>query len=172
MKTDLKTLLQEWDGIHTEYLQAVYHSHVKDEKFFDTLIHLYLSNTQLQRVTSWLIKHHYDHNNQLSQDQIVKILSHVDKLEHWESQLHILQLIPSFDLDIQSAESIEPFIKKTLQSEKKFVKAAAYEAYFEVVKLKPGLQREFKLMCEEALKKESASIKSKVKKIIEKLTSV
>jgi hypothetical protein len=172
MKTDLKTLLQEWDGTHTEYLQAVYRSHVKDEKFFDTIIRLYLSSTQLKRITSWLIKHHYDYNNQLSQDQIIKILSHVDKLEHWESKLHILQLIPSFDLDIQNAESIEPFIKKALRSEKKFVKAAAYEAYFEIVKLKPGLQREFKSMCEEALKKESASIKSKVKKIIEKLTYV
>jgi hypothetical protein len=64
---------------------------------------------------------------------------------------------------------LEPAIRKLLNSENKFVKAASYEAYFEVVKLFPDLKREFILMCNGALDRESAAVKVKIKRILKAL---
>lgn len=64
---------------------------------------------------------------------------------------------------------IEPFVRQAMNSKKKFVKASAYQAYFEIVKNIPELQNEFCHICERAFIIESASIKSKVRKIVKEI---
>lgn len=167
--TDLHQLLYEWKGTHVDYLISIYQSFIEDDGFLDTLIELYLSDKSLGRATTWLIKHHYDKGNRLAKDQILKILSAVNDLEHWESKLHVLQLVPHFQIDREISENIEPFVQASIQSEKKFVKAAAYTAYFEIVKNIPELRNELRLLCDRALETESASVKSKVRKIVKQL---
>lgn len=166
MKENLKQQLLNWDGVHIGYLLDIYVNIKNDLYSFDEIIDYYLLETELQKVTSWLIKHHYDTKNQLTESQIEKILSASNRLKDWEGQLHILQLIPKFNIDKNIASKIKSFVRKSMTSEKKFVKAAAYEAYFEIVKCIPELLSEFKLLCEESLVKESASIRSKIKKIL------
>lgn len=169
MKIVLKKSLGDWDGVHSQYLIDIYSRYAKNDKFLDNLIQLYLSESDLQKVTSWLIKHHHDKGNTITDSQIRKLLSEVNNLEHWESKLHILQLVPKFRIDKNMSGGIETFVRQAMKSEKKFVKAAAYEAYFEIVKNIPDLQNEFYHTCEQALIDESASIKSKVRKILKEL---
>lgn len=64
------------------------------------------------------------------------------------------------------AHYLEPYVSDMMNSENKFVKASAYEAYYEIMKLYPEIREEFRLLCEEALLSESASVKVKVRKII------
>jgi hypothetical protein len=169
--TDLKERLRKWDGKHTSYLIAIYQQQVDDPAFVDDIIQLYLKHIELQPATTWIIKHYVDNGHKLSQTQIDKTLSRVNTLEQWEAQLHILQLIPQFPISTKTAEYIEPFVREKLTSEKKFVKAAAYEAYYEIVKVYPALNNEFRILCEEALANESASVRAKVKNIYAKMTA-
>ncbi len=168
---DLEEKLRRWDGKHTNYLIAIYQQQVYDSAFVDAIIQLYLKHIELQSATTWIIKHFVDNGNKLNQAQIDKILSEVNMLEHWEAQLHILQLIPQFQVSTKNAESVEPFVREKLTSEKKFVKAAAYEAYYEIVKVYTALANEFRILCEEALANESASVRAKVRKIYAKMTA-
>ncbi|MEO0333723.1 MAG: hypothetical protein AAF223_18955 [Bacteroidota bacterium] len=169
MKDTLTHSLTHWDGKHIDHLVSLYNSHISDVTFIDNIIQLYQSHEDLRRATSWLIKHHYDSGNTLSAKQIKQIVSIAHCLQHWESQLHILQLIPRFDINVKMAEHLEPFAREKMNSDKKFVKAAAYEAYLEIVKNIPELRNEYRLICEEALTHESASVKAKVRKILKRI---
>jgi hypothetical protein len=46
------------------------------------------------------------------------------------------------------------------------VRAAAYEAYYEVTQVIPELKQELKQQCELALNRESTSVQVKIRKII------
>ncbi len=165
----LKKTLLKWNGKHIDFLIDVYNTNLQYPSFINNIIEIYSTDNELEHSTSWIIKHHIDNGKALEQDQIEKMLQKTGKLNYWESQLHLLQIIPGIRLTEKQAESIEPHILKLLESEKKFVRAAAYEAYFEVVRFFPDLSTEFRTACEKALTKESASVKVKIKRILSKL---
>jgi hypothetical protein len=165
----LKTTLLKWDRKHTDFLINIYGENLQNPCFISDIIEIYSTNIELEHSTSWIIKHHVDNGKDLEQEQTKKMLQKIGELNYWESQLHLLQIIPKVSLTERQVESIEAKIRKLLNSEKKFVKAAAYEAYFEVVNFFPELKNEFRIICEEAIDKESASVKVKIKRILNKL---
>lgn len=166
----LKNTLLKWDGRHVDLLIDVYDSKIQDPSFINDIIELYSTNNELEHATSWIIKYHIDNGKTLKQAQIGKLFQKIAQLSYWESQLHLLQLIPKLTLTKHHVASIAPHVLELLESEKKFVKAAAYEAYFEIVNFFPELSSEFHAACEEALTKESASVKVKIKRILNQLT--
>ena len=163
---ELKKSLQLWDGKHIDQLSKIYQDHIDTPEFFESVIAYYLTESDLQKATSWLIKHHYDNRKKLSNEQEKQILRHANQLIDWESKLHILQLIPKFQIDQTLAEDIEPFVQNALYADQKFVRAAAYEAYYHIVKHFPVLCPAFKAKCALAIEQESASIKVKIRKIL------
>lgn len=158
--------LSGWDRKHTDYLIALYNENSNKVDFIDVIINVYLQSNDLDHSTTWLIKHFVDEGNRLNDSQTDKVLSKINELEYWESLLHLLQLIPTMRLTPKNAKSIEHCVHSLMSSEKKFVKAAAYDAYFEIVKIFPKLRNEFHMRCEDALQNESAAIRSKVKKLV------
>ena len=168
----LKTTLFKWDRKHTDFLINIYCKNLQSPCFISDIIEIYSTKIELEHSTSWIIKHHIDNGKDLEQEQTEKMLRKIGELNYWESQLHLLQIIPKVSLTEKLVEFIEPKIRELLDSEKKFVKAAAYEAYFEVVNFYPDLKNEFRIICEEAINKESASVKVKIKRILNKLITV
>ena len=168
-KQHLENLLFKWDKKHTDYLKSIYRANIHKPSFIQLLIDLYLTNTPSELPASWLIKHYCDAGETLTQVQVEQILNNLDALTDWGSRLHILQIIPKIQLTEHLAMQIEPEIRKLLTSDNKFVKAAAYEACFEVVQVIPAFRDEFKRICEGALASESASVKVKIKRILNKL---
>ncbi len=163
---NLREQLLKWDGKHTDFLIEVYVKNQMQSNFLNDIIHLYIKYADLEHATTWIIKYFVYNGNELDQSQTKQIISKIGQLEYWESQLHVLQLISKMSLTSKNVEFMEPSVNSMMESEKKFVKASAYEAYFEMVKLIPKLKDEFIVKCETALEKESASIKSKLRKII------
>lgn len=168
-KETLISELQKWDGKYTSFLKEIYGINVQNPLFIDDLIVIYSSNIELEHSTTWLIKHYIDNGETLNTKQLNEFFKKMGKLDYWESQLHILQIIPKVKLTRKQIELIEPEIRKLLKSEKKFVKAASYEAYFEIAKIIPELRNEFKLLCFDALERESASVKVKIKRVLNKI---
>jgi len=169
MRDQLSEQLYQWDGTHMEPLSTLYTNHRQDPLFMDTLIQLYRNDLQLQIGTTWLLKHHYDKGNKLSEKQITEILLMSEKLSLWEARLHILQLIPKFNLTSRMVPLFEWFVRAAINDQKKFVKAAAYQAYSVLIDFKPELKEDFKAQCIHALEHESASVVSKVRKILKQL---
>lgn len=165
----LKMALLQWDRRRTDFLMELYEEKNEGRQFMDYLIQIYSNDSGLEHATSWLIKHHMDKGNQLTAAQLNELFKKLGDLDYWESQLHILQIIAKVNLTKDQIPAVEPWIKRWMSSDKKFVKAAAFEAYWQIVKVLPELKSQFRLTCENALNKESASVKVKIRRILNKL---
>ncbi|GEM_PF-570356 len=172
LESELARLMAKWDRKHADYLIKIYQGHEDDHGFIDQVISIYLHHSSLEHATTWILKHFIDKGNKLSESKQNLILSKMGELDYWESQLHVLQIIPRMSLTLENAEKIKPIVHGMMHSEKKFVKAAAFEAFLEIVKLFPELKADFSLFCERAIEFESASIRSKVRKVIQQMTSL
>ncbi len=165
----LRNDLLQWDRKHTEYLKLVYARHKQDRGFINLIIGLFLMESELEHATSWLLKHHMDHGQTLEQGQVDKVFQKFGELGYWETQLHLLQILPNVSASSKQMAILEPHIRKLFGSDKKFVKAAAYPAYLEIVKRFPELKNDFLDSCQEALIRESASVRVKIKRVVEAL---
>lgn len=165
-KNVLKALYFQWDGTHTNLLKEVYEANCSDTSFIPLTITLFAKNNELEVSTTWILKHHVEKGGEIAAAELERFLEKGAALRDWESQLHFLQIIPKISLSKKQAEHLEHSIRPLLFVDKKFVKAAAFTAYFEVVKLIPELQTEFRLICEDELEKSSASVKVSIRRIL------
>lgn len=170
-KEELKKNLKHWDGKKIAFLQHLYSDAQNKGSFVKAVLEVYSTDLDLSRPTSWLLKHHLDAGAALNTSQVDVIVHQLALLNDWESQLHVLQIVAKTGLTQKQAEDSEPIIQKLLTSNVKFVKAAAFEAYFEVVKVIPELQQAFRCTCEKTLLDASASVAVKIRRLLKKLPS-
>lgn len=161
--------LLNWDKKHRDYLIEFYAKESNKTNFIHELFEYSISNPNLLNASTWLIKHHIENKNQIDINQKDEIIKLLDFTSEWESQLHIYQIIPKLKLEISNAIYLEPIIYKDLFSDNKFLKAAAFESYFEIIKLLPDLKNEFINICQSSLELESAAVKVKIKRILKQI---
>jgi hypothetical protein len=166
MNTDLKSKLKLWDGIHIEYLKELYEVNSSSLDFFENLVTICVNEQDLQKTTTWLIKHHYDNGQTLPESITERLLTTCKNVENWEAKLHLLQLLPHFNLTKKSIITTDHFTRECLIDNNKFVRAWAYNGLYELTKYIPELITELEFICQRAMQTESAAIKSKVRKII------
>jgi len=166
MNTDLKNKLKLWDGVHIEYLTELYGVNSSSLDFFESLVTICVNEQDLQKPATWLIKHHYDNGQTLPESLTERLLTTCKSVENWEAKLHLLQLLPHFQLTDKSIIITEDFARKCLADNNKFVRAWAYNGLYELTKYIPELKTELEFICQRGMETESAAIKSKVRKII------
>lgn len=169
MKEALINHLQAWDGKHNDPLIALYQESVPEPSFFPTLVQLTQEREDLQVQTTWLIKHHYDQKQNLPELLLNPLFQYSSKLVHWGARLHVLQLLPNVNLDENIVPYIEEFVRANLKDENKFVRAWSYWGLYELTKYIPELKEEALFYCQQAMETESASVKSRARKAIQKL---
>ena len=171
MKETCEDVFSQWDGKHTDPLIGLYQDYQGCSEFWDYLLNAYLEHPEWQVPITWLIKHHYDQKQELIADKVQLMLDGFSNLEQWEARLHILQLIPKWRLSKEQASFLEPLLNSAMKDDKKFVRAAAYEAFAKIV---PHLSHEarasFLERCETAMATESASVKVKLRRALKKLS--
>lgn len=171
VNTTLIEKLKSWDGIHIEYLTKLYHQEKINVDFFEDLITICIKEQDLQKAVTWLIKHHYDNGQVLQNTLTERLLTACENVRNWEAKLHLLQLLPHFELSENSVIIADDFTRKCMIENNKFVRAWAYNELYELTKYIPELETELELICQRAMESESASIKSKVNKILLKLNN-
>ncbi len=171
MKQILANKIYDWDGRGIDYMVAFYHENVDNKLFFPQLIELFLEDKNLQKGVTWLIKHHFDQKKSLDNNLIHKLFLHCEEVVNWEAQLHLLQILPQVKLSPDVAPYVEQFARKAIESPKKFVRAWAYQALFELYRIIPTLKEEIIILCEQAMERESASVKARVRKVLKAIDS-
>lgn len=171
MKITCQDVFSQWDGKHTDPLIGLYQDYQNRADFWDYLVGAYLERPEWEVPVTWLFKHHYDQKQELSADQVQVLLDGFSNMEQWEARLHMLQLIPKWRLSKEQAFFLEPLLASAMNDDKKFVRAAAYEAFAKIV---PHLSEEaraaFLKRCETAMATESASVKVKLRRALKKLS--
>lgn len=171
MKETCQDVFSHWDGKHTEPLIGLYQDYQDRSEFWDYLVSAYLEHPEWEVPVTWLLKHHYDQKQALTEDQVQVLLDGFSNLEQWEARLHILQLIPKWRLSKEQASSLEPLLASAMKDDKTFVRAAAYEAFAKIVPyLSDQARSSFLERCETAMATESASVKVKLRRALKQLS--
>ena len=158
--------LQSWDGKTTATLKQVYDEQSQQPDFLQTLITLLNDNTELADGATWLLKHHVENGNELPPEAIENVSVLSNRFQSWPARLHILQLLTILYWPKAALNNIEKLVRQSLKSDNKFVRAAAYECFFCLVKYNPHLRDELLSLSKLAMETESASVKVKLRQIL------
>lgn len=162
----LKQTLTMCDPTSVDELVNVYSHFAGSEIFIKELIEccLYIPT---QRGGTWLLKHHLEHNNQLSAEESKRVVDVLREYSHWEAQLHILQCFPYFDLQLINKDRCYMTLHRLLQNPNKFVRAWSYSAMHELAVTFPEFQPQVKEFLQMAQQDEAPSVLARINKILE-----
>jgi len=163
----LQKEIAEWDNRSADTIAATYARYVCDEEFFVQVVKL-MGEVSLQRATTWLIKHHLEKTTVLPKTNLAEeIYGHVDALVHWETKLHILQIMSYLPVPEKRLPKVEEFVGECLVSERKFVRAWAYSGFYQLAAQYPQFRLEQVKLFEFAAENETAgSVKSRIRQLV------
>ena len=157
--------VSSWDGNSSSDIEAIYNRYCDDEALQSKLLELF-QNTDLQKGASWLLKRYLEDNRRLGKNEIAKIFKLLPKLEHWEAKLHILQCIPYMPIGGTEKKRVEAFLRSCLLDKNKFVRAWAYNGFYEISLQYPEYKEETKQFFEMAMRDEAPSVKARIRNIV------
>lgn len=163
----MKQEIASWNGKSSDDIGTVYIRYSGDDSFVRQLIEL-SSQADLQKGATWLLKHYLEDNRKLETGGISVILKLLLQLESWEAKLHILQCIPYMPIGKVDRKGVEVFLRKCLADNNKFVRAWAYNGFYEIALQYPEYEEEAKKFFEMALRDEAPSVKARVRNIVKK----
>ena len=159
--------IKNWDGKSSSDIVAVYNRYGGSDDFVDKIVQS-TGETALQKGSTWLLKRYVEGGQKIEEGQAARIFELLPNLEHWESKLHILQCIPFLDIADTKKEKVELFLRKCLTDENKFVRAWAYNGYYELSLQHPEYEAETKNILEMAMRDEAPSVKARIRNIKKK----
>lgn len=165
---DLQNELNNWDGKSVPFLETIYSVYAAEASFSKTVVELLGSVAHFQKGASWLLKHHLEQGNELALDLTRQVYANISVLENWGTRLHILQCMPYLKIDVSAKSEVEVFLKKSIHDENKFVRAWAYNGFYELAKMFPEYRDEALGLLNSALQKEAASVQARIRQILEK----
>ena len=101
----------------------------------------------------------------LAANEVKKLFKALSTLKSWESKLHILQCIPYMSIGRSQKKDVEAFLRLCLSDSNKFVRAWAYNGFYELACQHSEYKDEAKLFLAMAMKDEAPSIKARIRNI-------
>lgn len=163
----IKQAIQAWDGKSAADIQAVYDLYWETPDFPETIVRL-SNEASLQNGATWLLKTWLKSGNILEEHQVRKIFNLLDKLEHWEAKLHILQCLDSMPINNSEHRKVHAFLMTTLTDSNIFVRAWAYNGFYELARQHPQYLDETKQFFEMAMRDEAASVKARIRNVMKR----
>ncbi len=163
----IKSKIEKWDGKSVSEIGDIYTYHYHESSFVSEIITL-TGMDKLQKGATWLLKRYLENENELSKSEINSIYKNLGAIEQWESKLHILQSLPFMPIGKLQKNKVEAFLRKCLVDNNKFVRAWAYNGFYELAVQYPEYKKETKQFFEMAMRDEAPSVKSRIRNIIKK----
>ena len=163
----LRSDIASWDCKSAADIGAVYDAHAGKRGFLKNIVSL-TSEPELAVGTTWLIKHHFDEGGGALPDELaLELFGYTDKLDRWESKLHVLQCMQHIPVPTKRAAKVERFVSSCFSVENKFVRAWAYSAYRDLAAAHPKYRAQAEAMLEDALSTETAgSVLARVRRAL------
>lgn len=147
-------------------LQAIYDRHADNPALGTELVSL-LADPVLQKPASWLLRRTLEAGQTLSVRQAQPLFRSLSGLVDWETRLQILQSLPYLTIGKRDVKPLEAFLRDCLAGTNKFVRAWAYNGFHELALQHDGFQAEVDQLLAQALEDEAASIKARVRNILQ-----
>lgn len=146
-----------WDGRTVAALEDVFARYGHSTEFVPALI-AYMEEPILQAGASWLLKKVAESGRAFSPTEVHAIYELLPQLEAWTTKLHILQSMPFLPITCQQKNVVEPFLRDCLCDKNKFVRAWAYNGFYELARQHAVYQDEVTVLLGKALQDEAASV--------------
>lgn len=163
----LEQEIASWDGKSSSDISAVYHRHSSRHGFASKLVKL-IESAELQKGATWLIKRYLDDDHGLESSDVAALYKRTADYVCWESRLHILQCIPKMPIGDAEKSMVETFLRTCLTDENKFVRAWAYNGWYEISLQYPEFKQETKQFFDMALRDEAASVQARIRNVMKK----
>ncbi len=167
---EIRSLLANQQKWTVEELQSLYDRISGEAGFCSELVSL-LSDPERQQVASWLLKQALEAGQVVTPTDLSPFYRTLPKLQNWETQLHILQCLPYLTIDTREVKQLEPFLRRCLQSENKFVRAWSYNGLNELALQHARFQPEVDSLLAAALEEEVPSVKARIRNILKQRLS-
>jgi hypothetical protein len=165
MKFD--STVRSWAGKSAAVMEQTYERLHRSPTFVQDVLEA-VSREDAQVGATWLLKKHLDNRNKLDVRDSLPLFQSLDRLEHWEARLHVLQSLPTLSIPPSFRRKTEAFLRRCLIEENKFVRAWAYNGLYELAQRFPQYRVEVTQLLESALDTEPASVKARVRKCLAK----
>jgi len=162
---DFPLTLRRWSDKTSADLSELYAVLADQPEFENRLIESLNGDEEIHRIATWLIKHHLERKQAFSNLQVAHVFDQLGHLQNWEAKLHVLQILPHVTIPECYKDSVEDFIRGCLSEINKFVRAWAYNGFYELACQYPELQSEAEILFEAASEDEAASVKARVSNI-------
>jgi len=146
---------------------SIYSRYCDDDLFVRQIIEM-AQREPLQKDATWLLKQHFENGHRIDEGQVTNIAKLLPDLTCWETKLHILQCLPYITIPSTEKIGIERFLRTCLVDTNKFVRAWAYNGFYELALQHPEYIAETKHFFELAMKDEAASVKARIRNILKK----
>ena len=154
-----------WDGKSADDIRGIYDRYRHASSFVSEILSL-AKQPPLQKGATWLLKRHLENTGCLEPRAIKDVYQLLQKLEHWETKLHVLQCMPYMPIPRTHKKNVETFLRECLVNDTKFVRAWAYSGLYELAFQYPEYKEEAKQLFEMAMRDEPASVKSRIRKVM------
>jgi hypothetical protein len=165
---NLRNEVSRWDGKRTSYIEAVYLQHESDPLLGRELGFM-LVEDEVQLGASWLLKRYLESGQKLGPDETFSVLTSANGLKHWGSRLHFLQCLPYLRILNSEKDALAAFIRACVADSNKFVRAWAYNGFFELSEQYPEFNAEVEHYLEMGQSEAAASVRARIRNIKKRL---
>lgn len=160
----LEARLNHWNGENKTDLQAIYKQFYRNSDFIDQLLPLLKQKQQL--AASWLLKDHLQAGHSLNDQQKRLFFKAFPLARHWQTQLHLLQSLPYIrPVPDVAIHKLEIFLRQEIQSDNKFVRAWAYNGFYDLAQDYPQYRETANQLIQQAQEDEAASVQARVRQL-------
>jgi hypothetical protein len=159
--------IEHWDGKSAKDIGEIYHRYCMDTSFTSNIIEL-IGKSPTQKGATWLLKHSLENDKKIGESEVNKIFKNLNRLSHWESKLHLLQSLPFLIITEPNKKKVELFLRNCLMENNKFVRAWAYNGFYELSVQYPEYENETREFFEMAMRDEAPSVISRIRNIMKK----
>lgn len=156
--------IKSWDGKSSSDILSIYDRHKGHHGFARKIIEL-SQKAEYQTAATWLLKHYLESDQNLAAKEVKKLFKALSTLKSWGSKLHVLQCIPYMSIGRSQKKDVEAFLRLCLSDSNKFVRAWAYNGFYELACQHSEYKEEAKLFLELAMKEEAPSVKARIRNI-------
>ncbi len=169
----LRSDIEQWDKKAVQPIARAYNAHASSPSYIDDLLGM-LNEPTLEVGASWMLKHAIEAGDlvgeSLEPNQLTALYRDATRLTHWESRLHLLQIMEFLPIPTRATSNAERFVRDGLSSKHKFVRAWAFSGMHALATNHPEFQAEANMLFEQAVSEENepASVKARVRKLIKR----
>jgi len=164
--TQFRSRLQAFDGKAISLLSETAAEFGMGPQVIDLLIALSPDpDSNVATGATWLLKAHLDQNNTFSQAQTTALIAAAPKIQPWQAQLHICQMISRLDSSAQDTAQLADWLSPLLSHSRPFLRAWSLDALLGLASRAPSLVTMAQQAHRYALEDEAASVRARARNL-------